>query len=1023
MKRFFRKACVLFAIFYINAQCMIVGGIGSVAAGSSSSGSVGSVLGLLLLGGANTGSASGANTSGSTETVAITGSNSSPTVSYSASSFSFPRNVAISVLTPTITATPLTNCASSPSLPAGLSLTGTTCEISGTPTAVSGATVYTITASNSFGTGNTTLSIQVTASGVAPTVSYTGSPLTYTQNSAISALTPTLGGNSPTSCSSSPSLPTGLSINATTCAISGTPTVTQGATGYTITASNAYGNGAASINITISASGTAPTVSYSGSPYTYTQNSAITTLTPTLGGSATTSCSSSPTLPTGLSINATSCAISGTPTGTQSATNHTITATNGFGNGTATINLRVNAAGTAPTVSYSGSPFTYTQNSAITTLTPTLGGSATTSCSSSPTLPTGLSINATSCAISGTPTGTQSATSHTITATNGFGNGTASINITVNAAGTAPTVSYSGSPFTYTQNSAITTLTATLGGSATTSCSSSPTLPTGLSINATSCAISGTPTGTQSATNHTITATNGFGSGTATINIRVNAAGTAPTVSYSGSPFEYVNSTAISTLTPTLGGSSPTGCSSSPSLPTGLSINATSCVISGTPTVNQSATSYTITATNGFGNGTANISIAVTAGGVKVWTRLLGVVGAISQGLGTASDLTGNLYSTGYTQGNLDGQSFTGTLSDAFIIKHDTAGTKQWTKLLGVSGGNTVSRSIASDSSSNLFISGRTTGNLDSQTKTGSVDLFLTKYVSDGTKIWTRLFGATGTVLEPYGITTDSGGNIYVTGYTDGNVDGQTKTGASWDLFVVKFDSSGTKQWTRLLGVATKNTIAYAIASDSGGNVFVTGFTTGNLDGQSLSGTNDAFIVKYNTSGSRQWTRLLGIAGQVTTGYGITTDSNGSVYITGITQGNLDGQTKTGGADLFVTKYDSGGTKIWTRLLGAAGGAIQTFGYSITSDSSSNVYVTGKTGGTFDGLPAIGGQDSYVVKYNTSGVKQWTRRLGQLSENTFANSIYASYAGDIVITGYGTGDLDGQTQTGLADNIFVVKYK
>jgi hypothetical protein len=334
------------------------------------------------------------------------------------------------------------------------------------------------------------------------------------------------------------------------CVISGTPTGTQAATSYTITATNAFGNGTASINITVNSAGTAPTVSYSGSPFTFTQNSAITTVSPTLGGSAPTGCSSSPALPTGLSINATSCAISGTPTGTQAASSYTITATNAYGNGTVNINITVTAAGTAPTVSYSGSPFTYTQNSAITTLTPTLGGNTPTSCSSSPSLPSGLSIGATTCVISGTPTGTQGATSHTITATNGFGNGTASINVTVNAAGTAPTVSYSGSPFTYTQNSAITTLTPTLGGSAPTGCASSPTLPTGLSINATSCAISGTPTGTQGATNHTITATNAFGSNTASINITVTGIQVvAPTFSLAAGHYNTAQTTTISTTT------------------------------------------------------------------------------------------------------------------------------------------------------------------------------------------------------------------------------------------------------------------------------------------------------------------------------------------------------------------------------------------------------------------------------------------------------------------------------------------
>jgi len=95
--------------------------------------------------------------------------------------------------------------------------------------------------------------------------------------------------------------------------------------------------------------------------------------------------------------------------------------------------LNVLSTGNVPTISYSESTFTFNQNTAITTITPSLGGNAPSSCSSTPTLPPGLVIDNESCAISGTPIASQVATDHTITDTNGFGSGTANINITVNA--------------------------------------------------------------------------------------------------------------------------------------------------------------------------------------------------------------------------------------------------------------------------------------------------------------------------------------------------------------------------------------------------------------------------------------------------------------------------------------------------------------------------------------------------------------------------------------------------------------
>jgi len=100
------------------------------------------------------------------------------------------------------------------------------------------------------------------------------------------------------------------------------------------------------------------------------------------------------------------------------------------------------------------------------------------------------------------------------------------------------------------------------------------------------------------------------------------------------------------------------------------------------------------------------------------------------------------------------------------------------------------------------------------------------------------------------GVATDSSGNVYVTGGTKGGLDGNTSAGNT-DLFVVKYSSSGTKQWTKQLGTSQHDR-AYDVATDSSGNVYVTGYTGGGLDGNSSAGSADLFVVKYNSSGTKQ---------------------------------------------------------------------------------------------------------------------------------------------------------------------------
>ena len=165
--------------------------------------------------------------------------------------------------------------------------------------------------------------------------------------------------------------------------------------------------------------------------------------------------------------------------------------------------------------------------------------------------------------------------------------------------------------------------------------------------------------------------------------------------------------------------------------------------------------------------------------------------------------------------------------------------------------------------------------------------------------------------------------------------------------------AEGTVEWIRQMGTSY-NDYAYDITTDSSGNVYVTGYTAGALDG-SNAGSHDVVVVKYDNDGNEQWTKQLGTSSH-DGATGIATDSSGNVYVTGFTRGDLDGSV--GNRDFFVVKYDSGGAKQWTKQLGTSSHDGAT---GIATDSSGNVYVTGNTTGALDGSNA-GSSDLFVMK-------------------------------------------------------------
>ena len=258
---------------------------------------------------------------------------------------------------------------------------------------------------------------------------------------------------------------------------------------------------------------------------------------------------------------------------------------------------------------------------------------------------------------------------------------------------------------------------------------------------------------------------------------------------------------------------------------------------------------------------------------------------------------------------------------------------------------------------------GYTAGELDNNTSDGGDDLILIKYDSSGTRQWTQQYGSSGSDYAR-GISLDSSGNIYVVGDTSGGLGSNSNSGSE-DLFLIKYNSSGNLQWTQQLGTFS-NDVAFDVATDSSGNSYVTGYTGSSLDNNTHSGELDLFLVKYDSNGNKSWTKQLGTS---TSDYarGVSVDADGNVSFTGYTTAALDGQTHYGSDDLFLVKYNSSGTKLWTRQLGTS---TLDRAVDVIHDASGNAYIAGSTLGDLDYQRSKGGDDLFLVKYNSDGVKQ-----------------------------------------------------
>lgn len=398
-----------------------------------------------------------------------------------------------------------------------------------------------------------------------------------------------------------------------------------------------------------------------------------------------------------------------------------------------------------------------------------------------------------------------------------------------------------------------------------------------------------------------------------------------------------------------------------------------------------------------------------------LWTRSAGAAGTWAQVQGMAGDPAGRSYAAGITTGGLLGNPMVG-LVDAFLHARDWNGNVMWSKQLGVPGGITLGYDIARNSTwEEMFMAGFTSGSLDGSPLVGERDAFLTKYRYTGVRQWTRQVGGPGVRTEGYGAAVDGMGNSFLAGYANGGVDGNTRIG-DYDAFVTKFDGTGVKQWTRQLGKLNTTTVANRAAADAAGNVYVFGWTTGGLDGNTLAGVQDAFVVKYDAAGVKQWTRQLGSPGNTVWLYGSATDAAGNVYLAGYSGGGLGGNPNgTPGVDAYLAKYDSAGTLLWTREIGSSG---WVWGTRIFIDDT-GVYLTGHSQGDASNPTnsTFSVAHPFVAKFDTAGTRQW---LVQQNAATNAGAASPAYSnglnldsdGNIYLGGYFTGVLDGNASAG-----------
>lgn len=326
-------------------------------------------------------------------------------------------------------------------------------------------------------------------------------------------------------------------------------------------------------------------------------------------------------------------------------------------------------------------------------------------------------------------------------------------------------------------------------------------------------------------------------------------------------------------------------------------------------------------------------------------------------------------------------------------------------------------------------------------TRTPTVTPTPTPGGASGSCLWLKDIGGTNNLSDhvfPIGMANDQAGGAFVTaGHYAGTINfggiSKTSAAATDDVFVAKYSQAGALQWVNTAG-ANSSDQANAVAVDSAGNVFVTGFFGGtvNFGGGNVTAptTQAAFLVKYTSTGAWVWNRVFG---GNSSGQGIAVDPFGNIGVTGYFGNSVDFGCGTiasvGSSDVMVVKYDTSGNCLWSKGYGGSSIDFATsIAFMTTGDPVVGGYFLSSSVNFGSGVMTNGGgRDSFLARYSaTDGSGIWQRQISSPGYDTILG-LTVDPSNNVAIVGtwgpgtanFGGGNVTALTSSGAG---FIARY-
>jgi len=282
------------------------------------------------------------------------------------------------------------------------------------------------------------------------------------------------------------------------------------------------------------------------------------------------------------------------------------------------------------------------------------------------------------------------------------------------------------------------------------------------------------------------------------------------------------------------------------------------------------------------------------------------------------------------------------------------------------------------DNSGNIYVG--CSSKADSS-QSNDYDILMIKYSSSGSLLWKRSYGSSALLNdEPVDIKYCAAtSSIILTGYAE-------YQNTLFEIVMLKYDLNGNNLWSKTylypLSLTSK---PKSLAVDGSGNIIIAGFTA--------LVSNDFLIIKYCPDGILSWASVY--TGIISNGIdeckAVQAAPNGNIYVTGSSSGNPNQLISS---DIVTIKLSPTGEKVWTERYNT-GANLNDEPADMIIDQDENVYIAGKSQ-----IISNGNYVFKVIKYNTSGYREWVDEYGSPGTTSSAMALAKDMQNNIIAAGY-----------------------